>query len=420
MIRIEQRLRDLMGLDANSIGSSAIHRTVRLRMKARGLQRAEQYAELLDQSPAERNELIESVVVSETWFFRDREAFTTLVRLVKEEWLPAHPTGILRILSVPCSSGEEPYSLVMALLDAGLLPERFRVEAADISGLALGRAREAVYTRNSFRGKDFAFRDRHFYAGKDGFTLDSVVRGQVSFFQGNIVSKEFPVRALYDVIFCRNLLIYFDRPTQKRALDQINRLLLTNGVLFVGPAEQPLITDHGFAPLGYALAFASRKTIPAGASQEWRVSTTVAPQAIGRAPAWAATVSSAPSPTCVSFESAKLPKAAQTDANDLKTAGMLADAGNLKEAAALCEAFLRANAASANGWYLLGLVREAGNDATAEDCYRKALYLDPNHYETLLQMALRAEKDGNPASARTFRSRAERLRAKNLVTREES
>src|SRR5262245_28710111 len=112
MTRIEQRLREVMGLDANSIGFSTVERTIRLRMKARGLQRAEDYVALLDSSSSEWNELVESVVVSETWFFRDPESFNTLTRLVKEEWLPAHPTGTLRILSVPCSSGEEPYSLV--------------------------------------------------------------------------------------------------------------------------------------------------------------------------------------------------------------------------------------------------------------------------------------------------------------------
>jgi chemotaxis protein methyltransferase WspC len=75
---------------------------------------------------------------------------------------------------------------------------------------------------------------------------------------------------------------------------------------------------------------------------------------------------------------------------------------------------LRGCTACAHGWYLLGLIREASQDSTAVDCYRKALYLDPNHYETLLQMALLAEKDGNAASARTFRNRADRLKPKNL------
>src|SRR2546421_6202395 len=116
---IEVLLREAIGLDAASIGSGLIDRTVRLRMKNLGLKQVEEYRKALAASRAEWNELIEAIVVTETWFFRDREPFAALVRLVRDEWLPAHPTAPLRLLSLPCSSGEEPYSLAMALLAAG-------------------------------------------------------------------------------------------------------------------------------------------------------------------------------------------------------------------------------------------------------------------------------------------------------------
>src|SRR3954463_5058732 len=115
MSRIEQTLRESMGLDAATIGSGAIQRTVRLRMKALGLADAEQYTRLLERSRAEWTELVESAVVTETWFFRDQEPFTAFVKIMRDEWLPAHPTRTMRVLSVPCSSGEEPFSLAMAV-----------------------------------------------------------------------------------------------------------------------------------------------------------------------------------------------------------------------------------------------------------------------------------------------------------------
>ena len=102
------------------------------------------------------------MVVTETWFFREKQPFAALVRLVIEEWLPAHPTGKLRLLSVPCSSGEEPYSMAMALMDAGFLAARFEISAVDISSRALAFAQRAIYGRNSFRGADLEFRARHF------------------------------------------------------------------------------------------------------------------------------------------------------------------------------------------------------------------------------------------------------------------
>ena len=189
MKQIEHLLRKTTGLDAASIGSTSIQRAVRQRIRSLGLKRLEEYEQLLEKSGTEWDELVESVIVTETWFFRDAEPFAAFVRLVLEEWLPAHPAAPMRLLSIPCASGEEPYSVVMALLDAGMAPERFQVEGVDISGRALARAEWGVYGKNSFRGKDLAFRDRYFQASKEGFVLDSAVRSCVRFYRDNLFSS---------------------------------------------------------------------------------------------------------------------------------------------------------------------------------------------------------------------------------------
>ena len=186
MHRIESLLRREIGLDAASIGSSLIERTIRLRMKQHGLKHIEAYRNLLDSSPGELRELIEAVVVTETWFFRDREPFNIFVQLARTKWLPQHSAGAFRVLSVPCSSGEEPYSAAMALLDAGVPDTRFMIDAADISANALIRARRAVYGKNSFRGRDLAFRDRHFQLTGDGYLLNTSVRTTETFHQANV------------------------------------------------------------------------------------------------------------------------------------------------------------------------------------------------------------------------------------------
>ena len=95
---------------------------------------------------------------------------------------------------------------------------------------------------------------------------------------------------------------------------------------------------------------------------------------------------------------------------DLETARRLADDGRLNEAAAICEAHLRESRVSAQAYYLLGLVRDARGEVGAIDCYLKALYLEPNHYESLLQMALLLQKNGDTARASAFKSRAQRLK----------
>src|SRR6266446_11000727 len=133
-------LQQTMGLDAASIGASAIEHAVQERLSACKLKDTHAYWEHVCASETELQALIEAVVVPETWFFRDREAFAAMVRVVQEEWLQTHPEGGLRLLSLPCSTGEEPYTMAMALLDAGVPAHRFQVEAVDISARVLAHA----------------------------------------------------------------------------------------------------------------------------------------------------------------------------------------------------------------------------------------------------------------------------------------
>src|SRR5579871_1305756 len=117
---IEGLLHEAIGLDTSTIGAVAIDRSVRLRMKRSGLQSVEEYWRKLQDSAEELQALIEEVVVPETWFFRHPESFDALARIAARDWLSANKTDGLRILSLPCATGEEPYSIVITLLEAGL------------------------------------------------------------------------------------------------------------------------------------------------------------------------------------------------------------------------------------------------------------------------------------------------------------
>ena len=133
---------------------------------------------------------MESVVVTETWFFRDREPFGALVRLVLEEWLPSHPAEPVRLLSLPCSSGEEPYSLVMALLEAGVPPERFRIDAVDISPTSWPAPSGASMAGTRFAAKT-SVSEAVFSADQRGFVLNPAIRSCVYFSHGNLLSEDF-------------------------------------------------------------------------------------------------------------------------------------------------------------------------------------------------------------------------------------
>ena len=183
---IENLLKETMGLNVASIGSPAVARAVQERLSACHLPDLGAYWNRIRASESELQQLVETVVVPETWFFRDRESFTVLARLVRDEWLSGPRQDPVRLLSLPCSTGEEPYSMAMALLDAGVPADRFHIDAVDISARVLSQAGRGMYGRNSFRGQDLAFRDRHFRATADGYRLSEAVCQQVRFQQGNL------------------------------------------------------------------------------------------------------------------------------------------------------------------------------------------------------------------------------------------
>ena len=116
--------------------------------------------------------LVEEVVVPESWFFRDDRPFEVLADFARAGWLvdPARPP--LSALSLPCAGGEEPYSIAMTLLEAGLPAGRFRVDAVDVSARSLARAIAGVYGPNSFRGAGRRLRPAYFREQNGAFTLD--------------------------------------------------------------------------------------------------------------------------------------------------------------------------------------------------------------------------------------------------------
>ena len=261
MKAIEARLRREIGLDAASVGTSLIERTIRLRMKGLGVETPEAYLALLLTSRSEWEELIEAVVVSETWFFRDAAAFTEGVRWVQSESAGHSGAGPVRVLCVPCASGEEPYSLAMALLDAGVPPERFALHAVDLSARALARAGAGTYGKNSFRGPSLEFRNRHFSPSRAGFKLHDRVRKLVTFQPGNLLADDFrPGAAPYDLIFCRNLLIYFDDVSRRQAAEMFYEALSPGGFICLGHSESMSRMSSLFMPRKFADALVYQKS----------------------------------------------------------------------------------------------------------------------------------------------------------------
>src|SRR5262245_48566577 len=139
-VEFEKLLKQTMGLSAATIGEATLERALQERQLACGLPDLQAYWDCLQGSAADLQELIEALVVPETWFFRHGEAFSALVEVARRGELRALPGAPLRLLSLPCATGEEPYSMAMALLDAGFLASQFHIDAVDISQRALDKA----------------------------------------------------------------------------------------------------------------------------------------------------------------------------------------------------------------------------------------------------------------------------------------
>lgn len=399
--RIESILRQELGFDNRFLSGERLQRTIMQRMRILAIADRDAYFAKLRSSVEELEKLIEAIVIPETFFFRDRAPFEAMLHHLETFEKKAHDCRTMRLLSVPCSSGEEPYSLAMALAEAGVPPKRFGVHAVDISSRLIARAREGVYTKNSFRGEDLSYRDRFFIADGKFYALSPDIREKVRFHTGNVLHTSFMESlGLFDVIFFRNVLIYFDADAIKRAMANLNRILAIDGILFVGHAEANLVDPSLFRHTPHIQAFAFQKK---NSSQ----AVTQPAESVGANP---------PGLKDRSHHDGKaIPpaKGAAREKPDLRWARQLADRGELDRAALLCEEYLQQCGPSAQAFFLLGIISEnAGDLLHAETFYRKALYLEPHKEEIILFLSLLVEKKGDRKEAATLAKRLERVQKK--------
>lgn len=409
--RIEHLLKMLIGLDVDAIGRSALERALRERLQACQLDAAG-YGDLLERSTAEQQALVEAVVVPETWFFRYPEAFALLAERARALRAARGAQRPLRILSLPCSTGEEPYSIAMCLLDAGFAPSELRVDAFDVSLRVLDIAAAARYGANAFRSADLGFRDRHFRADARSHVLLDPARSLVNFRPGNLLDAGLVLDAQsYDFVFCRNLLIYFDRETQLRALARLERLMAPEGLLFVGPAEAGMIRQQGLLAVDRAQSFAfkRREAVAAPASAvvplpAQRQPAAGRPVVAARSPARAAVAAPQRAPAPAAAAATPLPDPAEL--TGLAQIEGLANTGRVAEALAACAQQFQRFGPSASLFYWWGLLCDSDHrTAEAERYYRKALYLEPHHPEALAHLAALQAARGDQAGAQRLKQR---------------
>ena len=208
-----------------------------------GFDEYSEYFELLEADEAEFRELMNLVTINETSFFRFPAQFDALRDLVIPEILETKSRGshAFRVWSAGCSTGEEPYTVAMTLLDSSLDAESYRREVlgTDVSTQALDRAREAVYPARALGNLSQSVAQRWFEPVAGGHRPIEPVRRLVDFSYHNLVKEPYPLSLLgnWDVIFCRNVTIYFRMESTRRVIDNLFESLNPGGYLFVGHSE---------------------------------------------------------------------------------------------------------------------------------------------------------------------------------------
>jgi len=222
------------------------------RLRACNINTYKVYIQLL-QSPAGKSEmgnLIDAISTNHTYFFREGEHFAYLNEHILPEFAAAHHgSGQFRVWSAACSSGEEPYSVAI------LLNEYFRnqknrwsIESSDISAKILKRANDGVFAKDRVERIRKDWLCRYFLKGNgkfDGlYQFHPEVRRNLTFRLINLMSRSFPYSQPFHLILCRNVMIYFDRPTQEDLINRLAKYLRPGGYLFIGHSESLNAIKH--------------------------------------------------------------------------------------------------------------------------------------------------------------------------------
>lgn len=244
--RISALVHSQCGINLHDGKKELVRARLAKRLRTLGLPDFEAYMQLLrNDSGTELVAMLDALSTNLTSFFRETDHF----RYLAERILPRQTNSRLRIWSAGCSSGEEPYSIAMQLAETLPRLEQWDVKilATDLSTRVLEQARQGVYAREKLQGLPAPISQRHFEPapGGGGLQVREGLRRLVHFARLNLMDP-WPMRGPFDVIFCCNVMIYFDKPTQSRLVARFWDLLHPGGTLFIGHSESLTGIRHRF------------------------------------------------------------------------------------------------------------------------------------------------------------------------------
>ncbi|MBF0320158.1 MAG: protein-glutamate O-methyltransferase [Nitrospirae bacterium] len=247
--RLSEFVQTEVGIKMPPVKKTMLEARLQRRLRTLGLRSFVEYCEYVFNSSNAETELvhmIDAVTTNKTDFFREPNHFDYLAKHAIPTLINSTGAGIRRplmIWSAGCSTGEEPYTLTMVLSEfAEKVPGfNFMIIATDISTKVLDKAKEAIYEADKIEPVPMAMRKKYLLKGKDKtkplVRIVPELRSAVRFRRLNFMDDDFGFRETMDVIFCRNVVIYFDKPTQERLLRKFAKYLDPSGYLFMGHSE---------------------------------------------------------------------------------------------------------------------------------------------------------------------------------------
>jgi chemotaxis protein methyltransferase CheR len=261
-------IQERFGITFHGIRQEILTRRLQPRLGELHLDSPRAYYEHLKFHPQRESEfgrLAAMVTNNETYFFRETQQFDLIVNHVLPERRSSLQTRPLRVLSAGCSSGEEPYSLAITLHNAGLPLSGigWEIDGCDLNSDRIARAKEAIYDETSLRACDADTRWRYFTEEQQRFRLKDRYRTGTRFFQSNLLEPNGHLGwSSYDVVLCRNLLIYFSERAFDNLIALFARCLLPGGYLFLGHSESLIDRTTQFQPVVAGGAVIYRRISP--------------------------------------------------------------------------------------------------------------------------------------------------------------
>jgi len=244
--RLSRFIYDTCGIKMPDVKKTMLEARLQKRLRGLGMKSFGDYCDYLFSTAGMEQELVQMldmVTTNKTDFFREPDHFDYLTQKVLPEWTSRHAGTRLAIWSAGCSSGEEPYTLAMVLSEFALSHPGFdfQILATDISTRVLEKAKNAIYPEALVDPVPLALKKKYLLRSKDkaNGTVRIVpqLREKVRFRRLNFMDEDFGMREQLDIIFCRNVIIYFDRPTQERLLRRFHQQMKPGAFIFMGHSE---------------------------------------------------------------------------------------------------------------------------------------------------------------------------------------